>query len=241
MSWFESVSFKTPLSDTGKPALDAAAMAQLGAMSPLWMMFLGASTAGIAYWSMTRWMALATPERIKENVVKLRLVRPAPAPEVIDAPVALAPVAESEIVVPEPEAVLLEPVVAEVASVSVVMPEPVAEAAAAVAPDLVKLVPTPAPTAVAKPAPVIKAAPAKPVAQKAAAKKRSVKIKAKAPIKPAPVTAPTKTVVAKAAPAKAPTAAKAAPAKAIAKKPTAKKPTAKKPAAPVAVKAKPKA
>ena len=237
MSWFESVSFKTPLSDTGKPALDAAAMAQLGAMSPLWMMFLGASTAGIAYWSMTRWMALATPERIKENVVKLRLVRPAPAPEVIDAPVALAPVAESEIVVPEPEAVFLEPVVAEVASVSVVMPEPVAEAAAAVAPDLVKLVPTPtpAPTAVAKPSPVIKAAPAKPVAQKAAAKKRSVKIKAKAPIKPAPVTAPTKTVVAKAAPAKAPTAAKAAPAKAIAKKPT-----AKKPAAPVAVKAKPK-
>jgi hypothetical protein len=96
MSWFESVAPKSSSSDSAKPILDAAAMAQLGALSPLWMLFLGASTVGMAYWGMTRWMHLAMPERAVENVVKLRLVKtPAPkaAPEdVKPAAAQLAPV-----------------------------------------------------------------------------------------------------------------------------------------------------
>jgi hypothetical protein len=100
MSWFESVSPKSSSSASAKPILDAAAMAQLGALSPLWMLFLGASTVGMAYWGMTRWMHLAMPERGVENVVKLRLVKtPAPKPEPEDvkpAAVQLAPVAPVE-------------------------------------------------------------------------------------------------------------------------------------------------
>ncbi len=97
MSWFESVSPKSSSSDSGKPILDAAAMAQLGALSPLWMLFIGASTVGMVFWGMTRWMQLAIPERGGENVVKLHLVKtptPEPEPEVVkSATVQLAPVA----------------------------------------------------------------------------------------------------------------------------------------------------
>jgi hypothetical protein len=131
MSWFESVSPKSSMSDGAKPMFNpqTASMAHLGAMSPLWMMFMGASTAGMAYWGMTRWMRLATPEAITENVVKLRLVKSSPAPVVDAVQAEVAAVVDAvEIVAeaaPTPEAVLavtetvaeaiIEPVLAVVA------------------------------------------------------------------------------------------------------------------------------
>ena len=67
MSWFESVSLKPVGSEPTKAfSPEQAAFTQIGAMSPLWLLFMGASTAGIAYWSMTRWMKLATPERMAQ-------------------------------------------------------------------------------------------------------------------------------------------------------------------------------
>jgi hypothetical protein len=78
MSWFESVSLKPAGSEPAKSfSAEQAALAQLGALSPLWLLFVGASTAGIAYWGMTRWMRLAMPERAAEPV-RLRLVKVAP-------------------------------------------------------------------------------------------------------------------------------------------------------------------
>jgi hypothetical protein len=144
MSWFENVSPKSASSDSAKPMFDAAAMAQLGALSPLWMLFIGASTAGMAYWGMTRWMRLAVPERIAQNVVTLRLVKSGPAlkPE---------PVVEPKFIKPQPEPAAVDPVETQAASVSVVMPEPMADAAALVAPDLVKVAPKPKTLRVAKP------------------------------------------------------------------------------------------
>jgi hypothetical protein len=62
MSWFESVSLKPSGSEPAQGfTAEQAALMQLGAMSPLWLLFAGASTVGIAYWSMTRWMKLAAP------------------------------------------------------------------------------------------------------------------------------------------------------------------------------------
>jgi hypothetical protein len=215
MSWFESVSFKNPVLDAAKP-LDAAAMVQLGAMSPLWMMLVGASTAGMAYWGMTRWMGLATPAKIAENVVKLRLVAREVAAAVPEVPIPLAiepvsipeVIAELKALAPAPTPV--KPVVAEVASVSVVMPEPVAKAAAAAAPELVKIAPKAKAVAIAKPKPVV-------VVAKPAVNKPAKKVVAKAPVKaksvptPAPVKAVAKAVD------------KAAPVKAAAPKPAAKR------------------
>ena len=73
--------------ETAKPlSPEQATLAQLGALNPLWMMFLGASTAGMAFWGMTRWMRLAAPDKVADTVVKLRLVKPAPAPVAAPGP-----------------------------------------------------------------------------------------------------------------------------------------------------------
>ena len=203
MSWFESVSFKNSTSDAVKPTFDAAAMAQLGAMSPLWMLFLGASTAGMAYWGMTRWMRLATPERMVENVVKLHLVKPASAP--VAEPVVAAPEPVAELEAAEPTPVAPKPVEIEVASVATVAPEPVAQAAAAVAPELVQIAPTPKPALVKaetpKPAPAAKPLAARQVAVKPVT---ASSVPAPAPAKAAPtMAAPVKAAAPKSAPVKA--------------------------------------
>ena len=123
MSWFDSVSQKKPSADWPKPSFnpEQASLAQLGAMSPLWLLFLGATSAGMAYWGMTRWMRLATPERVAGAVVKLRLVKPEPTPE---------PVADIK-VEPGPEPEPAPPVVAEAPAPVIEAPAPpvVAEAA----------------------------------------------------------------------------------------------------------------
>ncbi len=83
----------------------------LGVVSPLWMMFAGAATAGVAYWWMTRWTRptnleaeLAAPEAASEVVLEaVAEVAPEPvvepvvevAPEIAEAPMAAeAPAAE---------------------------------------------------------------------------------------------------------------------------------------------------
>ncbi len=121
MSWFESVSLKYPTAGSSLPPFPGQqrALAQLGAMSPLWMLFMGASTMGMAYWGMTRWMQLATPQKAGGTVVKLRLVKPAalpaavPAPEIeqpaVEALKALEPeIAPTPPPAPEPAAALVE-------------------------------------------------------------------------------------------------------------------------------------
>ena len=142
MSWFESVSPKRSGVEPAKPFNPSqAALAQVGALSPLWLMFIGASTAGIAVWSMTRWMRLAAPEPVADTVVKLRLVKPVPQPAVEpEAAVAVEPV-EVPIVVPAPEPAP-EPVALAPA------PEPVALAPA---PEPVALAPAPEPVAALEP------------------------------------------------------------------------------------------
>ena len=80
MSWFESASLKPAGSEAPKAlSAEQAAFTQIGAMSPLWLLFVGASTAGIAYWGLTHWMRLAAPERMT-SPVRLRLVKPEPEP-----------------------------------------------------------------------------------------------------------------------------------------------------------------
>ena len=184
MSWFESVSLKTVGAEAPKPlSPEQAAMAQVGAFSPLWMLFVGASTAGIAFWSMTRWMQLATPERLAEPV-KLRLVQPAAEPKAEPAPVA-------ELKAPEP---------------ATKAPEPKIEAPAPKAPETTAPEAKAAePVVAAKPAPApepkhAKAAPVKPVAKAPAAKPAAA---------PTPVATAPKVEAPKPTPAKKPAAPRA--------------------------------
>ena len=106
MSWFESASLKPAGSEPAKSfSAEQAALTQSGAMSPLWLLFVGASTVGIAYWGMTRWMKLATPERMVEPV-RLRLVKPEPEAKPEPVPVVeLRPAPAPEAKAPEPVAV----------------------------------------------------------------------------------------------------------------------------------------
>lgn len=73
----------------------------LGAASPLWLMFAGAASAGVAYWWMTRWTA-ATHLEAAFGAADLPLEAPAPDPQaqaiVFDEPATIA------------EAVAVEPV-----------------------------------------------------------------------------------------------------------------------------------
>jgi hypothetical protein len=88
----------------------------LGVVSPLWMMFAGAATAGVAYWWMTRWTRptnleaqLAAPEPEAQPVVEASAeIAPEPAvepeiealveaaPEIVEAPVVEEAVAIEE-------------------------------------------------------------------------------------------------------------------------------------------------
>ncbi len=81
MSWFESASHQPQPSPPSALNAQQAALVQLGALSPLWFMFLSASSIGMAYWTATRWMTLGAPQRPMATVVKLRLVQPAPLRE----------------------------------------------------------------------------------------------------------------------------------------------------------------
>lgn len=67
----------------------------LGAASPLWLMFAGAASAGVAYWWMTRWTA-ATHLEAAFGAAKLPPAAPAPEPEaIVDKPAALAEAVEA--------------------------------------------------------------------------------------------------------------------------------------------------
>jgi hypothetical protein len=65
----------------------------LGAASPLWLMFAGAASAGVAYWWMTRWTSAIHLEAAFGEVA---LAAPAPEPEaiVLDEPAALTEAVE---------------------------------------------------------------------------------------------------------------------------------------------------
>ena len=179
MSWFESVSLKTTTTDWPKSAFGAeqATLAQVGAMSPLWMLFVGASAMGMAYWSMTHWMRLATPGRAPGPAVKLRLVKPEPAAVTVEPVIPEA--------APVPEAVkAVAPVI------PVIEPAPRVEAEAA---PKAQAAPKPEPVAEAAPPKSARAAPAlapKPAAAKArlarAAAKPAAKVEAAPPPKAKP-------------------------------------------------------
>ena len=79
----------------------------LGAASPLWLMFAGAASAGVAYWWMTRWTS-ATHLEAAFGAVDLPLTTPAPEPEAIvfEEPATLVETVEAaEKVVIEPSPV----------------------------------------------------------------------------------------------------------------------------------------
>lgn len=137
------------LLDTSKDpkaiAADVAAAwrAPIGAASPLWLMFAGAATAGMAFWWMNRWRVAPTN---LEAVLAPELPAPAPveaavveaAAELVEAPVVETVEAVEEVVEAAPEPVVeAEPEpVAEIAPEPVIeaAPEPVVEAAAESAP-----------------------------------------------------------------------------------------------------------
>ncbi|WP_312165674.1 hypothetical protein [Phenylobacterium sp.] len=109
--------------EEGPASLDTqkALFVPVGAASPLWFLFAGAASAGVAYWWMTRWGDRANLEA---------LLAPArSAPVEIDLP---AP--EAQVVEPEPEPVVIEAVEAaqavatEVVETSLEVADAVAEA-----------------------------------------------------------------------------------------------------------------
>lgn len=80
--------------------LETAMRVPVGAFSPLWMMFAGAASAGVAYWWMARW---AKPV----NLEALLAVR-APAPELTPTPEPAAVVAAEAISDPDIDTETLE-------------------------------------------------------------------------------------------------------------------------------------
>lgn len=75
----------------------------LGAASPLWLMFAGAASAGVAFWWMTRWTA-ATHLEAAFGAVDQPLAAPAPEPEAIvfEEPAPLVEAVEEMVVEPSP-------------------------------------------------------------------------------------------------------------------------------------------
>lgn len=71
----------------------------LGVVSPLWMMFAGAATAGVAYWWMTRW---TRPTNLEAEL-------PAAKPEVQDL-IEAGPAVVEEVLVEAPVAEVVEQV-----------------------------------------------------------------------------------------------------------------------------------
>ncbi|KQW66363.1 hypothetical protein ASE17_06205 [Phenylobacterium sp. Root77] len=66
----------------------------VGAASPLWFMFAGAASAGVAYWWMTRWVEHANLEALlgpaKPQLVSAPEPSPEPSPELIPEPATVA-------------------------------------------------------------------------------------------------------------------------------------------------------
>lgn len=97
--------------DEGPSSLDMrkALYAPLGAASPLWFLFGGAASAGLAYWWMTRWT--------DRSHLEAMFGAPAPAPMAFLAPttVALTPEIEPEIE-PDPAPQPIPPAVSEILS-----------------------------------------------------------------------------------------------------------------------------
>jgi hypothetical protein len=62
----------------------------LGAASPLWFMFAGAASAGVAYWWMTRWVEHANLEALLGPAKPQLVSAPEPAPELIPEPATVA-------------------------------------------------------------------------------------------------------------------------------------------------------
>ncbi|HEX5379718.1 MAG TPA: hypothetical protein VFW47_14170 [Phenylobacterium sp.] len=119
--------------DTPEP-MEAAAKAlsfPLGVASPLWLMFAGATTAGVAFWWATRW----------RYATNLEAVLAPPEPQAEPTPIEVAPEA------PPTVAEAAEPVVE-------ATPEPVLEAAPEPSVDL-----TPEPAVEAAPEPILDVAP----------------------------------------------------------------------------------
>ena len=88
--------------------------APLGAASPLWLLYAGAASAGVAYWWMTRWPMMAV--NLEASLATdLPVPEPAPEPPALldEAPVELVPataLVEELAPVEEPAATLdLEP------------------------------------------------------------------------------------------------------------------------------------
>ncbi|HUO21757.1 MAG TPA: hypothetical protein VMU59_04510 [Caulobacteraceae bacterium] len=139
---------------------------QMGLTSPLWLLFLGAASAGAAAWSMSRWTSAVGQQALVDNVIKLRLVKPSAVLEPAPAAVEFAEAAPVEL--PPPEA----------APVPVQIQTPVVEAVQPVAPPVAETVIAPEPASEAaepKPAPKPKSAPAR---AEAAPAPKAVEIKA---------------------------------------------------------------
>lgn len=173
--------------------LETAMRFPVGSVSPLWLMFAGAASAGVAYWWMSRWtrpvnlealLAVRAPLAPAEPVVEAAieaLVIEAPFVEVAEAVAAeasepaQATVTDAEIETEAREAAALAPAPAEPEALAeaLAVEEPVAPELKADAPMEVEVAPEPAALAPAPEAPPAKAAPAKPAAKKAPAKAKS--------------------------------------------------------------------
>jgi hypothetical protein len=62
----------------------------VGAASPLWFMFAGAASAGVAYWWMTRWVEHANLEALLGPAKPQLVSAPEPSPELIPEPATVA-------------------------------------------------------------------------------------------------------------------------------------------------------
>lgn len=115
----------------------------IGAASPLWALFAGAASVGMAYWWMVRWTD-------RTNLEAMFAPAQAPASPVLEAPVLAAPepIAEPSVVEATPAPVLAEPEPV-VAAVAEKLAEPVIAAAEAVA-DIADTVVEPEPAAKVK-------------------------------------------------------------------------------------------
>ena len=174
---------KSPTVLGAESAAGKAIVAPLGAISPLWLAFGAAASAGVAYWWMTRWMRPVNLEAQAAAAGEVVVVEAAEVVEVIDLAPSEAP---AEVAA---EAVAVEAAPAEIAEIAaapeaVTVVEPVAEAQA----------PLPLePAVVAEPAPTVVAAPeATPeaVAKPVVAKAKPAPARAKPAAKPEAVSAP---------------------------------------------------
>ncbi len=142
---------------------EKALRAPIGAVSPLWLAFAGAASAGVAFWWMSRWMRPANLEAFLFT---------APAAEPVVEPVAEA-VAELTASEPEPAEIIAEAVVVEIEPTFEAAAEFVLEAApepepAEIIAEAVVVEIEPAPEAAAEF--VLEAAPAEPVPEPVKAK-----------------------------------------------------------------------